>query len=98
METLDIYDYGNYGAYSSQNLNFLADEAVLVLRYLTCWEICLQTVDNNILPSFSTGIRHIYTYSRTSVARTLKARLPWLFRTRAGVPRKKSHSCKFEII
>ena len=27
-------------------------------------------------------------YSRTSIARTLMARLPWLFRTRAGVPGK----------
>ena len=28
-------------------------------------------------------------YSRTSMARTLMARLPWLFQTRACVPRKQ---------
>ena len=32
------------------------------------------------------------------MARILTARLPWLFRTRAGVPRKNSHSCRFGII
>ena len=37
-------------------------------------------------------------YSRTSMARTLMARLPRLFRTPSRVPRKKSHSCRFEII
>ena len=37
-------------------------------------------------------------YSRISMARTLMARLPWLFRNRAWVSRKKSHSCRFEII
>ena len=36
-------------------------------------------------------------YSRTSVARTLMARSPRLFRTRSGVPRKKSHSYRFGI-
>ena len=34
----------------------------------------------------SSHILHIY--SRTSMARTLMARLPWLFRTRSWVPRK----------
>ena len=37
-------------------------------------------------------------YSRTSVARTLMAGLPWLFQTCAWAPKKKSHSCGFEII
>ena len=37
-------------------------------------------------------------YSRTSVARTLMARLPQLFRTRARVPWKKSLRCKYGII
>ena len=37
-------------------------------------------------------------YSRTSMARTLMARLPRLFRTRSSVPWKKSHSCIFRII
>ena len=39
-----------------------------------------------------------YKYSRTSMARTLMARLPRLFRTCCSVPRKKSHSCKVGII
>ena len=34
-------------------------------------------------------------YSRTSVARTLMARLPRLFQTRSGVPWKKSKSSRF---
>ena len=29
-------------------------------------------------------------YGRTSMARTLMARLPWLFRTLSSVPRKKN--------
>ena len=33
-------------------------------------------------------------YSRTSVARTLMARLPWLLRTRSWAPKKNSHSCR----
>ena len=37
-------------------------------------------------------------YSRTSVAPTLMARLPRLFRTSSGVPRKNSRSCRFGII
>ena len=37
-------------------------------------------------------------YSRTSVARTLMARLSRLFRTHSWVPWKKSHSCRFGII
>ena len=37
-------------------------------------------------------------YNKTSVARTLITRLPWLFRTRAWEPRKKFHSCRFGII
>ena len=36
-------------------------------------------------------------YSRTSMVRTLMARLPWLFRTHSWVPWKKSHSCRFEV-
>ena len=32
------------------------------------------------------------------MARTLLARLQWLFRTRTWVPRKKSHGLRFEII
>ena len=36
--------------------------------------------------------------SRPSVARTLMARLPRLFRTRCRVPCKKSHSCRFRLI
>ena len=40
----------------------------------------------------------LYMYSRTSVARTLMARLPGLSRTCSWVPRKKSHSCRFGII
>ena len=40
----------------------------------------------------------VRTYSRTSVARTLMARLPWLFRTRTLVHRNKSHRCRFRII
>ena len=39
-----------------------------------------------------------YEYSRTSMARTLMARLPGLFRTRFWVPWKKFHSCRFGII
>ena len=35
---------------------------------------------------------------RTSMARTLTARLPRLFRTRSWVPWKKSYSCRFGII
>ena len=35
-------------------------------------------------------------YSRTSGARTLMARLPRLFRTRSGVPRKKSLAADLE--
>ena len=38
------------------------------------------------------------TYSRTSVARTLMAHLPRLFRTRSWVPWKKSLGCRFGII
>ena len=43
---------------------------------------------------------HHREYSRTSVAKTPIARLPQLFRTRSGVPNKKSHSDRhfFEII
>ena len=37
-------------------------------------------------------------YSRTSMARTLMAHLPWLFRTRSWVPWKKFHNCRFGII
>ena len=37
-------------------------------------------------------------YSRTSVARTLMARLPRLFRTRSRVPKKNSFVCRFWII
>ena len=37
-------------------------------------------------------------YSRTSVARTLMARLPWLFLTGSRVPTKKSLGCRFGII
>ena len=37
-------------------------------------------------------------YSRTSIARTLMARLPRLVRTRSWVPWNKSHSCRFGII
>ena len=37
-------------------------------------------------------------YSRTSMARTLIARLPRLFRTRSWVPWNRSHSCRFVII
>ena len=33
-------------------------------------------------------------YSRTSMARTLMARLPWLFRTRSWVPWINFHSCR----
>ena len=36
-------------------------------------------------------------YSRTSMARTLMARLPLIFRTRSWIPWKKSHSCRFGI-
>ena len=36
--------------------------------------------------------------SRTSVTRTLMARLPRLFQTRSWVPNKKSHSCRFYCI
>ena len=36
-------------------------------------------------------------YRKTSVARTLMARLPRLFRTRSWVPRKKSLGCRFGI-
>ena len=42
--------------------------------------------------------QHQSVYSRTSVARTLMARLPWLVRTRSWVARKKSKSCRFGII
>ena len=39
-----------------------------------------------VVPLFGINrYRNIYLYSRTSVARTLMARLPWLFRTRSGV-------------
>ena len=54
----------------------------------------------NFVP-FGHGIKqlcayiHVCKYSRTSVARTLMARLPWLFRTCAGVHRK---GCRFGII
>ena len=37
-------------------------------------------------------------YSRISMARTLMARLPRLFRTRSGVPWKKSGSWRFGIV
>ena len=41
---------------------------------------------------------YISQYSRTSMARTLMARLPRLFRqTRSWVPREKSHTCRFGI-
>ena len=40
----------------------------------------------------------VWVYSRTSVPRTLMARLPWLFRTRSSVPWKKSHRYRFRII
>ena len=41
--------------------------------------------------------RIVPTYSRTSVARTLMARLLRLFRTRLWVPWKQSNSCRFGI-
>ena len=37
-------------------------------------------------------------YSRTSMARTLMARLPRLVRTRSWVPWNKFHSCRFRIV
>ena len=37
-------------------------------------------------------------YSRTSVARILMARVPWLFLTHSWVPWKRSHSCWFGIM
>ena len=55
-----------------------------------------------ILPSLLYEVKlypFSYVYnSRTSVARTLMARLPWLFQTRSWVPWKKSHSCRFGIV
>ena len=37
-------------------------------------------------------------YSRNSMAQTLMGRLPRLFRTRSGVPKKNSHRCRFGIL
>ena len=53
------------------------------------------------LPSvhvYSLFMKSWYIYSRTSMARTLMARLPRLVRTRSWVPWKKIHSCRFGII
>ena len=44
------------------------------------------------------GFDKATTYSRTSMARTLMARLPRLFRTRSSVHRKKSLGCRFGMI
>ena len=49
-------------------------------------------------PAKRGGFPPYFKYSRTSVARTLMARLPRLFRTRSKVPRKKSDSCIFGMI
>ena len=38
----------------------------------------------------------IQMYSKTSVTRTLMAPLPWLFRTRSGVPWKKAIAAELE--
>ena len=45
--------------------------------------------------SWDTSTVELQKYSRTSMARTLMARLPRLFRTRYWVPWNKSHSCRF---
>ena len=52
--------------------------------------------DANIHLGFA--VVNIYKESRTSVAQTLMAHLPRLFRTRSRVPWKKSPCCRFTII
>ena len=47
---------------------------------------------------YSNGLNYHKACSKTSVARTLMARLPQLFRACLGVPWKKSNSCRFGII
>ena len=70
------------------------------------------TDEENIIPSLAwrvlaachhqckcqTGRKRVTKYSRTSVARTLMARLPQLFLTRSRVPWNKNHSSRFGII
>ena len=78
----------------SRNLFQQIIEEVIALRY--SWlgfniKLCLST--NDYQPELkvyeeSSSIESYYMYSITSVARTLMARLPRLFRTRSWAPRK----------
>ena len=51
-----------------------------------------------VLRAFIQSVNVNDQYSRTSMARTLMARIPRLFQTRSLVPWKQSHSCRFRII
>ena len=75
--------------------NFIKLNRFLDLKnlYVATKIMCLAQILKKILRILS-----FVELCRTSMARTLMARLPWLLRTHSGVPWKDAQSCRFGII
>ena len=72
------------------------------IKYASPYTCIVKTFRSNTLHLISWRIwskcLRFKKYRRTSMARTLMARLPRLFRTHSWVRWKKAHSCRFGII